>query len=108
MNNIHNFEGRRPSKMEKYGIENVRQVLEQLEVSKPAYENAIHEISKGNLTNLELLKETEKNLVDFREIVTSLAHGAAEDIAASKEINKRLAELREKVSGAEEKIAKLA
>ncbi len=108
MNNVHNFEGKRPSKAEQYGIENIKQVLDQLEVSKPAYEKTIHEISKGDLTNLEFLKDNEKTLVDFREIVTSLARGTVEDASAAKEINRRLVELRDSLKEADEKFAKFA
>lgn len=111
MNNIHKFEGNhapRGPKHNQYGIENLTQVHEQLEVSKSAYEKAINELSEGNLKNLELVKEMEKVLVDFKEIAATLSTGSIEDIAVAKEVTARLNELRQTLEEVKEQQPRLA
>ena len=108
MNNIHKFEGGSVSKQNKYGIENLAQVHEQLAIAKPSYEKAMKELNQGNLNNLELIKEMEKVLVDFKEIAVSLSTGSVEDIAIAREVNERLNELRQSLEEVKEQQSRLA
>lgn len=108
MNNVHKFEGRPVSTKDKYGIQNLEDVRGQLEAQAAAYNNAIKELKEGNTTNIDLLKETRKVLVDLREIVVELSGGSAEDVAVAKQVAQRLSELDETMNEAETKKAKLA
>lgn len=99
---------KRGSKSAELGIENLEQVQDQLDAQKASFERATAQLRSGDTTNIDLIKETRKVLLDFKQVAVELSNGTAEDIAVARAVSARLAELDEAMKGVDHGKSRLA
>lgn len=99
------------STKEKYGIEDIKDIIAQLDAQKESYESALSQLHDGDTSNIGLLKETLNVLRDFDAIIEDLKRHAPggltskEIAAASKTVKERLAQIGETMEEAHVKFA---